>query len=969
VASILETIQTTISNNIRNDNAIFVFSTDIACTTWAEWAVKNSGVRAVPRERFKAWDRFKAESTDEKSSGHPVPGLLRKVFVENLMTENASNPVFKKIISPEFAADSSSFTDWVSTILPSLKSWHDRYEKIYGNQVQDTEDEDYELLYKRYSDFLLKDPVTGLERKEKLYEPAWETKNLLVDGKEYYVFFPEILDDYADYKDFFESGDIPNLHVFFVKDTDDINKEVSADYFSNSRTEFKKLCLELRHVHETEKISWREMAVSLPDIDTYLPYIERDLKLYAIPYVVRSGRKVTGINAGSIFTCVKNVYESDFSYDSMRALLTNSFVPWKHENLNEELIREGAARKCIINYEKNGKPVDVWAESLQYVQFKQVSEWYADIKKWVKDFYSAKDFKSVQQTWFAFRDKIFDFDSLEQESECNLVLGHCLDKLVEMIELEEQYGIKVSNPFSFFITELDNSVYQPQQKHAGVNIFKYKVSATAAFKYQYVVDANQSNLSVMNTQLRFLNNEKRAALKITDEDAATESFIVLYGKNQGCFSCSQSTVNGFAIPHSRLTTSKDPVDLIREELQVYDLPSKEQIFLRSEAKAEKPDAVYELQTSGDKGFLYYEKINRKVSEEEIISEPLRKLIEKEAYAEGKVKVNASALSSYFPCPRKWLFSYILDLSEDSLTAELFNVFDVGNIYHRVLEKFFGYYYQNKKPIPLVNEKGELPEKEKILKQIAGYLKEVYEETDDRKALSFNRMKTKSPLLKEVMESQIEQAAGFFIPVLESLCAPYDEKHTKASGFGNAYVAATEGKFSDNENENYSLYGEIDGVFDDNDRLSIIDYKTSKTKGPADCIINEEEYNPDSEVLPELKDFQLPMYVHLLQKSKLAKAGDLEQALFFSLKKREKNYIVKQPQKTKQNTKYVHDKTVTAEQFETTLEVFRRYAECFASEIRACKSFEPDFSKVKDYEHCAGCSYKSICRTTYIKRDK
>jgi len=967
VAAIIETIQKTITENIRNNKAIFVFSTDIACFTWAEWAVKNSSVRAVARDRFKAWDSFKEETTEDLHSGHPVPGLLRKVFVENLMTENASNPVFKKIISPEFAADSSSFTDWVSSIIPSLKSWHDRYEKIYGGKIQDDEDADYELLYRRYSDFLLKDPVTGLERDEKLYEPAWETKNLLVDGNEYYIFFPEILDDYADYKDFFENGNIPNLHVFFVKDTDDINKEVTADYFTNSRTEFRKLCLELRHIHETEKISWRDMAVSLPDIDTYLPYVERDLKLYAIPYVVRSGRKVTGINAGSVFTCVKNVHDEDFSYDSMRALLTNSFVPWKHLNLNEELVREGAARKCIINYEKNGKPVDVWAESLKFVQNIQVREWYSVIKKWVKSLCEAKDFQSVRQAWFTARDQLFDFDSLSTDSECNLVIGHCLEKLEALVELEEHYHVKVSNPFSFFISELDNSVYQPQQKNAGVNIFKYKVASTAAFKYQFVVDGSQTNLSVMNSQLKFLNNEKRAALKISDEDAATESFILLYGKDEGRFSCSQSTVNGFAIPHSRLKTEKDPSDIIPEELKKYDLPGQELNFIKG--GSEKPEAVYEMQSAGNKGFLYYKDVNGTLPEENKITDGLKKLISVKAFNEGMVKVNASALSAYFPCPRKWLFSYILDLSEDSLTSELFNVFDVGNIYHRVLEKFFGYYHENNKPVPLVNENGELPDEDKILDQIKIYLKEVYEETDVRKALSFNRMETKSPLLKEVMESQIQQVAAFFIPVLRSLCTPYDEAHSNDSGFGNAYVAATEGKFTDNENPNYSLYGEIDGVFCDDDKLSIIDYKTNYTKGPGDCIVNEEDYNPASDVLPELKDFQLPMYVHLLQKSNLMKTGDLEQVLFFSLKKGEKSYIVKEPHLKANGEKYAKDHTVTAEQFQTTVEVFRKYAECFASEVMACKSFEPDFSKVKDYEHCAGCTYNTICRTTYIKGNK
>ena len=968
MASVLEIIQSTIRENCRNENAVFVFSTDIACSTWAEWAVKNTEVRAIARERFKAWDRFKEEATEEQQEGHPVPGLLRKVFAENLMTENSVSPIFKKIISPEFAGNSSAFTNWICSILPSLKAWKDRYEKYSGGKIPDEEDSDYMLLFNRYSDFLLNDPVTGKPRSEKLYEPAWSTKNLFVGDHQYYVFFPEILDDYADYKEFFTKSEIPNLHVFFVKDTDDTAKTVPAEYFSNSRTEFRKLCLALRNIHESEKISWREMAVSVPDIDTYLPYIERDLRLYAIPYVVRSGRKVTGINAGSIFTCVKNVADQDFSYDSMRALLTNSFVPWKHANLNEELVREGANRKCIVNYTKNGRDVDVWAETLGLVKNKQVGEWYTVIRKWVKSLSDAKDFKTVRQAWFTGKNQLFDFDSIPEDCECNLVLGHCLDKLEELIKIEDKYRIKVEHPFIFYINELENAVYQPQSKTAGVNIFKYKVSCTASFKYQFVVDANQANLSVMNSQLKFLSNEKRAALKVQDEDTATESFILLYSKENGIFTCSQSTVNGFAIPHSRLSAGKDPKDEIAPELSRYDYPQKELAFIKSGRKGEKPEAVYEMQNNGSKGFEYYRKVNEVYSGEEYVSDSLKALVREKNVKDGKIKVNATSMTHYFPCRRKWLFSQVLDLSEDSLTTELFNVFDVGNIYHRVLEKFFTPFYENRKPLPLVNEDGKFSDEEGILNQIRKYLKEVYEETEVRKALSFNQIETKSPLLKEVMESQSEKFAGFFIPVLESLCKPYDTEHSGKGGIGNFYVSAIEGKFSDDDNPDYCLYGEIDGVFCDDDKLTIVDYKTNKTKTPGDCIVSTESYNPHGTVLPELKDFQLPMYVHLLQKSHLIKAGDIEQVFFFSLKKQEKKYIVKEPQLTKAGKKNSNDKTVTALEFQTTVEVFRKYAELFASEINDCKSFAPDFTKVKDYEHCAECSYNSICRTTYTKRD-
>ena len=51
-----------LKENLKHKDTIFVFSTDVALVSWAEWCVKNpqaSGVKAVALERFIAWDTFK----------------------------------------------------------------------------------------------------------------------------------------------------------------------------------------------------------------------------------------------------------------------------------------------------------------------------------------------------------------------------------------------------------------------------------------------------------------------------------------------------------------------------------------------------------------------------------------------------------------------------------------------------------------------------------------------------------------------------------------------------------------------------------------------------------------------------------------------------------------------------------------------------------------------------------------------
>ena len=78
-----------IVNNIKNPDIVFVFSTDISASTWAEWTVINSdktGVKTVSLNRFIAWDDFKRQFVSANVQGkQAIPSLLRKIFVYDLI--------------------------------------------------------------------------------------------------------------------------------------------------------------------------------------------------------------------------------------------------------------------------------------------------------------------------------------------------------------------------------------------------------------------------------------------------------------------------------------------------------------------------------------------------------------------------------------------------------------------------------------------------------------------------------------------------------------------------------------------------------------------------------------------------------------------------------------------------------------------------------------------------------------------
>lgn len=59
-----KSIEECIVRNIRDENVVFVFPTEVSCKNWADWTVENSditGIAAVSMERFIAWDKFKGD--------------------------------------------------------------------------------------------------------------------------------------------------------------------------------------------------------------------------------------------------------------------------------------------------------------------------------------------------------------------------------------------------------------------------------------------------------------------------------------------------------------------------------------------------------------------------------------------------------------------------------------------------------------------------------------------------------------------------------------------------------------------------------------------------------------------------------------------------------------------------------------------------------------------------------------------
>ena len=962
-------IQDVIRDNLCHSSTVFVFSTDVAASSWADWTVSNPAVSktaAVPLDRFIAWDTFKSGLLDTREQGKTsIPSLLRKIFARQVIMQNAQaaadgHPLFASLIPAAYAGDALSFTDWIAKILPSLKMWNTKYQtwlSSHGGRDDDGENADYSTLYRLYCSFL-----DGTERggKNQFFEPSWITPDFREQEKQYIIFYPETLEDFSDYR---ETFDVTDSVTAVMLPPPDVHPAVV--FFSNARTELRCAALRIRKLCTEQGVDWRDVAVTVTDMPSWRPYLEREFSLYCIPYIMRAGESFTANSAGRIFREIQDCCDTDFSYDSVRALVLDACIPWKEPEVNRNLVKDGYETKCLCNYREQPGGKDIWEESLSSINTGDKDEreliLYKKLKSAVKSLCDAGTFSAVRDAWNRFKAELLDRQGFTPQAD--LILSRCITALTELIDIEEKYmvpfGMKCESPYRFFLNEIEQKTYQPQQKLSGVSVFPYRLSSEAYFKYQFVLNANQNDATVMYRSMPFLRKQKRdELLGMEEKDTASDAFIRLYAeKGTAFFSGSEETFTGFAIPYSFLHWPSDkaerakltaaveaetaPFDFISiERRSFYQEPAvfspvisrlQKDTFARWSASAAPDGAAYSLPPAL----------------QNLIAEKYYTARGADAEYTDVLHISQADLKDFFPCPRKWILHHVFSIEEQSLDTDLMGPFDEGDISHKILELYMRGYCSSGKPLPVTGEDGLLPDEDTVRNDICAYAQQAFADT----GMNFHQ----SPLVRQVLASQTAGFADRIMSFLRILCRPHDALRNR--GFGGSTVLSVEDwrnvPFMQDGRIQWVYTGKLDCVLlTDDDETSVIDYKnTTGSIPPArDCFFEPETGS--------LGNFQMAVYVKLWNGSHTGAEGSsaadaVENAVFFAIRDCEKKPVFEKD-----------GRSADAAAFQPTVEALDTlFAHSFYQCITDGK-LNADGSMVKPYQDCIACQYKTVCRTAY-----
>jgi hypothetical protein len=991
----MNSVENILRENIDRPDALFVFPTDIAASRWADRLLRLRGGGTIPMGKFIAWDTFKRDSVRAKvQNKKSIPAVMRKMFVTVLIGENAGlcgqgeQPVFSSLIRPEWARQADSFAGWITEILPQLGSWFNRATGLSACAIGDAvvsaigdaasaavgvigsdfsgDARDLFTLMFRYAVFL---------EKHGLFEPAWETPPFDDTGKECFIFFPESLSDFDDYRELLEaSGKVKTVRAFSPRtDSPRADSPLAEQrpsevfFYTNSRSEITEAALYVLSLHNNHNIPWDSVSVSIPD--EYGPYLFREFNNRNIPFVKQIGKPLASYPAGQFFTALANCVSDDFSFTSLTALLLNRHLPWKDGPVIQDLIQFGIKNNCISSWTENEngnneEKINIWEDSFAHPvdSFNpQIRYFYEDLRRKAAAICHADSFANIRKHYFVFRERFFDMENCLEETD--LILSRCISELMYMVEIEKSYpDVRVGDPYAFFAGYLDEPNYLARQSASGVAILPYRTAAPAPFDCHIILGASQDNLSQVFSPLQFLPKSKREKLGMTDNDASF-AFINLHLFNSrlpAAFFCSEQTFSGYAIPHNALSAALKPErrygdtaehgakffrDLYRVEGDFFSslhFPSGEKII----------PAVSELHRNQKNGFKKWQTRRKHPTSGVLaggypLSEFVGRRFCKNENFKGKYSVSPTSLALYYKCPLKWFFERVLELENVETETELMSYNTTGLVYHAVLNLFLEELLETGEPIAMPLISGDdgipnLPENYRTL--LAEKTEAVFE--------CFPRLpKSERPAMSMLTARLLRAEKKLFYSVLENFLAVF------ISYFAGYAVIASE-KYYSLEKNIYYLNGIVDCILEDvredspdKNSALIADFKTKTIPKLQDCTTGGEG----------LADFQLPAYLRLAEDS-LGK--NVHTALFLSVIETKPTVLFGSIQNTANGNsipKKADDRIIRGNaSFTDIMNEFDRKTELFAKKIsEGSFSFYPS-----DSEHCLECGYNKVCRTLY-----
>ncbi len=937
------------SSGLPHRNLRFVFPSAVAADAWARWCVERGPLRAVDRERFVAWDRFKALTLAvELPDARPADGAARNIFCASFLAENAEaaarkSPLLSELVAPEYASSWGAFVASLSRTLPVLDGFFRRQEALLRSADQEPRPvgapdpdgpyyADLRLLRDRYADFL---------DKNGLFEPAWNRVPFRSTGDRWTVIHPELVDDWDEYEA--ELREIPEISLFGVADTLPPAlppPEVSAVLgeaagklvrFGSAQEELRWVARVCCRLVDEAGLAPSDIAVSVPGIDDYAERLALEFRLRDLPLDARKGRPLTEYPAGRLFSALAACRSTRWSYRALKDLLLEGAYPWKARSRIDSLLDFGLRFRCVSGFPENGKEIDVWERSFErlkplenqlHIQIDSIESFYKKLKRDIRAIVDAPTFDALRQKLLEFKSNQFDETGLSDDT--NNLFSRALEELGKLAETEKRLsGVRVGDPYSLFLTHLRSVPYVFQADAPGIRVFDYRVAAGIAPVVHFVLNATQSAASVRSDPAPFLREDRKLRARVGERDLSAD-FIAAYALSGAAvvFTAPERGFSGYAVPHRALLDPRWDCGMGAVEAALGGLPDP----YAAEAGAEDPAVLpaRAVPTSVQAvGRAAAGRVARRgaldarrdpLGSDAVVAAVLAKLADES----GTPRLSPTDLNALEACPYSWFLRRCLAVSEKDTEISGVDARELGILYHAILERLFA---------RIAGEDARFRSE-----RIGRYLELLEEEIEAAIVELRSREGAFQESVYEMYRTRISSALRSF------LSASREELD------GAAMVGAELPLRRDYPDYGFALTGISDLVLrTDAGPLALYDFKTGEPPRTADLLPDEEG---------SLADVQIAAYVRMLERDG---AEQVERAAFYSIEKREYKRVI-HPDGSARSAL-----PVPRTEYDGALSALDESMEAAAGLIRGGSFPVPPPA---GREVCASCRVSSVCRIPY-----
>jgi len=895
----MKNVKNIIGREIDKRNSFFVFPSELVATFWMRKSL-GLGKTAVLSRRFLSWDKFKEKTFSLNMDFSPVNSHIRTLFASSLLEENRNNgSLFKGLIQPEYSAGSPSFLSRLTSILTELKSFREN-DEVKDVPLNSGVKQDLEYIYNNYTDFLAE---------RKMFEPSWVRPDITNIGDQYFLFFPEVIDDYKDFSADLEKSSVVKI---ILTDNEDLNE---IKHFAASTVELKSLLGKIGFLIDSG-VRVQDIAITLPDMDGWRVYLNAEAELRSVPLDFRQGKNLSEYPGGRLFRDILSCEKSGFSLSSMKQILLNSSIPWKEKDTAVELYQFGIKHHCFKNYRLRGREIDVWKESLIKSEETGLSDFYQNLKSGISGIVDGKTFSeikiAVQKFISIFWDtNIWPLETLKE-------FQFCLDTLNDLEDAAIKAGnLKYGSSCNIWLAAVEDRIYVKRSDTVGVSVFPYRVAGGASFLWHFIPGLSQTASSVVKSKYLFLKDNQRDNISGLDSDF-TEPLIKLYnlsGENV-VFSFSTDSFSGPALAPSLFVMGKVVADINNNLSEFNDEYNYELGYWEGENPL--PEKIFPIMKRG----VVYALENIFSGKEadytkEIVSKPkIRKnILEVLLNERGYLSISPSSLDQFLSCPYYFLFNRGFIVKEDEYKESYIDHSIFGQVIHECFDRFFKY----------VDVSGPEFSKSKLDE----YKSEIGSIIDK----VFNRYLIKG-------ES--------FIPPVWNYCREFTYNKLlkfldiEAVQFPGFRLDSSEKKYSyEWKDKKIELTGRIDRVSLKGDKAAIVDYKKKNHIKKRDMIAGEN--GPAT--------FQIPFYIYLVEKYGLK----VNSASYYDVTESKYNYVHNMEPVLKKDKPWCSEEEIIS----LVIKLEESISE-MDERIRL-----GDFKVHPD--GCDSCGFRRICRTKFHVR--